>query len=291
MLVGTASVVWGFDPLYTWTVTPEFETMLAEMHTAGYEGSEISYHFPMDIDSLRADLERHHLRAASTFHEVALLDPAQHDEQLAKVGPVADRLLALGCDTLILSDHTSEHRLAVAGSVAADGSDGLSERQWQSLATGLNRIGEALRRRGMRAVFHPHVGTYVETRREIDRLCALTDPALLGLCPDTGHLAYAGADPEAVFVDYAERIWYVHIKDVDQQILEQVRAERVDFVEAVKRQLFAPLGAGMVDMDRIFAALRAAHYDGWIIFEQDAADRPLEAATDSRRFLRDRYGI
>src|SRR5437588_733629 len=182
MHVGTASVNWGFDPLYDWTVTPAFDRLLDEMAACGYEGTEISYHFPMDVTLLRDELAR----------------------------------------------------------------------------------------RGLRAAYHPHVGTYVETRAEVDRLCALTDPALLGLCPDTGHLAYAGADPEAVFVDYAPRIWYVHLKDIDAARLQQVRAERLDFAAAVRRGLFVPLGEGMVDMERIFGALRASNYNGWVIVEQDA---------------------
>ena len=291
MHVGTASVNWGFDPLYHWTSPPSFEQMLAEMAESGYEGTEISYHFPTDVPALRADLDRHGLRAAATFHTVELLDPTRHDAEVARMLPVADRLQSLGCDTLILSDEATPQRLAVAGRVADDESDGLTDTQWRALAAGLDRMGTTLRERGMRAVFHPHVGTFVETRAEIDRLCALTDPDLLGLCPDTGHLAYAGADPEAVFVDYAPRIWYVHFKDVDAEALRQVRAERLDFAAAVQRGLFVPLGEGMVRMDRIFGALRTAGYDGWVIVEQDAPSDPLSAAKRSRAFLRERFGI
>lgn len=291
MHVGTASVNWGFDPLYHWTSPPSFEQMLTEMEQSGYEGTEISYNFPTDVAPLRADLQRHHLRAAATFHEVDLLDPSRHDDEIARVVPVADRLQALGSDVLILSDHTTPHRLEVAGRVAADGSDGLDEARWQALAAGLNRIGALLRDRGMRAVYHPHVGTHVETRPEIDRLCTLTDPALLGLCPDTGHLAYAGADPEAVFVDYAPRVWYVHLKDVDRAKLEQVRAEHLDFAAAVRLGAFVPLGEGMVNMERIFGALRASDYDGWVIVEQDAPENPLAAAQQSRAYLRDHFDL
>jgi inosose dehydratase len=277
--------------LYDWVVTPSFEQMLDEMAASGYEATEISYHFPTDIAALRRDLDRRNLRAASTFHEVQLLDAAQHDAELARVVPVADRLQALGCDILILSDHSSPYRLQVAGRVAPDGSDGLSETQWQALASGLNRIGAYLRDRGMRAVFHPHVGTYVETRAEIDRLLSLTDLELLGLCPDTGHLAYAGADPEAVFVDYAPRIWYVHLKDMDAAKLAVVREQHLDFPSAVKLGLFVPLGDGMVNMHRIFAALQSASYDGWVIVEQDAPADPLWAAMRSRAYLRDTFGV
>jgi len=291
MHVGTASVNWGFDPLYRWTSPPSFEQMLAEMAESGYEGTEISYHFPTDVPALRAALDRHRLRAAATFHTVELLDHARHAAELARMLPVADRLQALGCDTLILSDEATPRRLVVAGRVADDGSDGLTDAQWHALAAGLDLMGSTLRERGMRAVFHPHVGTYVETRAEIDRLCALTDPDLLGLCPDTGHLAYAGADPEAVFVDYAPRIWYVHLKDVDAEALRQVRAERLDFAAAVRRGLFVPLGEGMVRMNSIFGALRTAGYDGWVIVEQDAPTDPLTAAKASRAFLRESFGV
>jgi inosose dehydratase len=289
--VGTASVNWGYDPLYDWTSPPPFEQLLAEMAATGYEGTEISYHFPDDVDELRAALQRHGLQSAATFHEVQLLDPALHEAETARAMVVADRLQALGSDVLILSDHTSAHRIAVAGRVAADGSDGLAEPQWRSLADGLNRIGDALRARGMRGVLHPHVGTFVETRAEIDRILNLTDPELVGLCPDTGHLAYGGADPEAVFVDYAPRVWYVHLKDIDAAKLDQVRSRRLSFTEAVKLGLFVPLGDGMVNIPRIVAALRASAYDGWIIPEQDAPADPIAAARQSRDYLRREFAM
>src|SRR2546423_1022150 len=176
MHVGTASVNWGFDPLYDWTVTPAFDRLLDEMAACGYEGTEISYHFPMDVTLLRDEAARRGLRAASTFHAVDLLDPARHDGEIARAMPVAERLQALGCDVLILSDRPSPQRLKVAGRVAPDGSDGLDERQWQALTSGLNRIGEALRARGLRPLYHPHLGTYVATSAEGDRPWGLTDP-------------------------------------------------------------------------------------------------------------------
>ena len=291
MHVGTASVNWGYDPLYDWTAPPSFEQLLTEMALTGYEGTEISYNFPTDVDSLRADLDRHGLRAAATFHEVRLLDRSRHADEVEAAMVVADRLQALGSEVLILSDHTTEHRLAVAGRVAADGSDGLSDDRYHALADGLNRIGERLRARNMRAVLHPHVGTFIETRAELDRIMQLTDPALLGLCPDTGHLAYAGADPEAVFVDYAPRVWYVHLKDIDAAKLAQVRAERLGFVAGVRLGLFVPIGDGMVNVQRIISALRGSQYDGWLIVEQDAPPAPLEAAQRSRQYLRATFDI
>ncbi len=289
--MGTASVNWGFDPLYTWVRQPPFEHMLDEMAQAGYAGTEISYNFPNDVEQLRTSLGRRALRAASTFHVLDLRNPTSLDAAVGGVVPISDRLQALGASVLILSDRPSAHRLAIAGRVAHDGSDGLSEREWRSLSDGLNRVGEMLARRGMRAVFHPHVGTYVETRAEIDRLCAATDPALIGLCPDTGHLAYAGVKPEEVFADFAGRIGYVHLKDVDGEKLERVRTQHIGFVKAVEMGLFVELGTGTVAIPRIIDVLESAAYRGWIIVEQDAPADPLGAATRNRQYLRETFGV
>jgi inosose dehydratase len=212
-------------------------------------------------------------------------DSGGHEAALESSERVADRLQKLGTNVLILSDEPSPERLRVAGRVTRD--DALDERGWRAMADGLHRIAGALRERGMLAVFHPHVGTYVETREEIDRLCELTDPALLMLCPDTGHLAYAGADPEQLFADYRERIGYVHLKDIDEAALERVRREHLDFVEAVRTGMFVELGTGMVSIPRIVDALRDANYEGWIIVEQDAPRDPLSSAIANRTYLQE----
>ena len=162
---------------------------------------------------------------------------------------------------------------------------------WRSLSAGINRAGEILAKRAMRAVFHPHVGSFVETRAEIDELCAANDPALVGLCPDTGHLAYAGVDTAAVFRDYATRIGYVHLKDVDPRKLERVRSEHIGFVDAVRMGLFVELGTGFVDLPLIVEALERASYQGWLIVEQDAPADPLASATRNRRYLSEAFGL
>lgn len=289
--VGTASVNWGFDPLYAWVKTPPFARMLDEMALAGYVGTEISYNFPTDAVEVRIALEQRNMRAAATFLALDLRDTANHESALRSVSAVADRLQGLGSNVLILSDRPTPARLAVAGRVADNGSDGLNETQWQAMADGLNRIGEVLAARGMRTVFHPHVGTFVETRAEIDRLCSATDPALLSLCPDTGHLAYAGVSSADLFRDYAGRIGYVHLKDVDGDLLARVRADGIGFVQAVELGLFTELGKGIVAIRGIVDSLVQSGYRGWLIVEQDAPRDALGAALTNRKFLREEFGL
>jgi inosose dehydratase len=131
----------------------------------------------------------------------------------------------------------------------------------------------------------------VETRAEIDRLCGATDPQLLGLCPDTGHLAYAGVEAAALFHDYASRIRYVHLKDVDGDKLERARKQRIGFVDAVRMGLFVELGTGAVALGSIFDALQRASYAGWVIVEQDAPADPFAAAKQNRAYLREQFNV
>jgi len=42
------------------------------------------------------------------------------------------------------------------------------------------------------------MGTGVQTSEEIDRLMEMTDPELVGLLYDTGHLVFSGEDHLAV---------------------------------------------------------------------------------------------
>jgi len=189
----------------------------------------------------------------------------------------------------VVADASSPHRLGVAGRVTPR--DELSPAQWEALGEGLNRLGEATRKEGIKLALHPHAGTYVETRPELDTIMARTDPALVGLCVDTGHLAYGGADPVKAFDDYAERIWHVHLKDVDRDLMQQLLAGSMDFVGAVRAGIFPELGTGVVDLRGCLDALRRVGYDGWVVVEQDAPPNPMQSAVNNRRFMREVGGF
>ena len=289
MRVATAPVNWGDDPMYVWVTLPRYQTMLDQMAEAGYEGTEYTPTLPADPVVLRAELEKRGLSLVSNFAEVELRDRSTHDAEIARLRDRARLLHEAGAGVLVVADAATPHRLKVAGRVTS--ADELSTAQWQALGDGLSRLGEATLREGVRLALHPHAGTYVETRGEVDRLMASTDSALVGLCPDTGHLAYGGTDPVAVFDDYADRVWHVHLKDVDRQLLAALLGGTQDFVEAVRLGIFPELGQGIVDIPACLAALRQANYDGWVVVEQDAPRNPMQSAINNRRYLREVGGI
>jgi inosose dehydratase len=118
------------------------------------------------------------------------------------------------------------------------------------------------------------MGTVVETAAEIDRLMAVTGPAV-GLLLDTGHLTYAGGDVLAVARRHAARLAHVHMKDVRPAMLTRARARDLSFLDAVVDGVFTVPGDGGVDYPPLLAALDAGDYAGWLVVE--AEQDPVKA--------------
>jgi inosose dehydratase len=144
---------------------------------------------------------------------------------------------------------------------------------------------------GVRLLFHPHAGMYVETEEEIAALLAETDPALVSLCFDTGQHLFAGGDPVAFMREYHARIPYLHLKSVDGAVLERVRAEDIPINAAVDLGIFCEPSEGVIDFAAFFAVLREVDFSGFGIVEQDMFpapfDKPLPIARRSLAYYRE----
>ncbi|TMR92679.1 TIM barrel protein [Nonomuraea basaltis] len=143
---------------------------------------------------------------------------------------------------------------------------GLAASEWPSYAARVQEAANRCRDRGFEPAFHHHLGTYVETPEDVERLLELTD---VPLCLDTGHLLLAGGDPVAALRAWADRVGHVHIKDGDTKILAQALADGADLRELMGRGGFAPLGEGELDLPAVVRTLDEIGYAGWIVIEQD----------------------
>jgi len=295
--VATAPVSWGIMEVEGWGGRKTYREVLHEMAEAGYEGTELGPYgfFPTESKRLTRELSSRGLRLISAFVPIPLASPEQHEAGFREAMKVADLLRESGTRLIVLADAMSEARSAVAGRVVEE-RDGLTDQQWEHAAKILERIAQASQERGLRVAFHHHAGTFVETPREIERLCECTDPSLIGLCLDTGHYFYGGGDPLDAVHKYGSRIWHLHLKDVRPKVLEAVRREAVGFLDAVRRGVFCELGEGAVNLPRIVRDLLALGYNGWAVVEQDLdasqpGVQPRESATRSREYLRKVIGI
>ncbi|MGW0594726.1 TIM barrel protein [Streptosporangium sp. NPDC002607] len=253
MRIAAAPISWGVCEVPGWGHQLSAERVLAEMAELSLTATELGPDgfLPTDPERRAHLLDRYGLRAVGGFVPVVLHDPAH------------DPLPGLRATLASFEDET------VAVLAAATGVDGYDTRPtldaggWRTLLTNLERI----RRETARPVtLHPHVGTMIETRAEVDRIL---DGCGVALCLDTGHLLIGGTDPLDVVRKAPGRIAHVHLKDVEAALAERVRAGALTYTQAVKAGIYRPLGQGDVDVAGIVAGLTAAGYPGWYVLEQD----------------------
>ncbi len=268
--------------------------VIDEMQATGYAGTELGDwgFMPTDPNRLRAELAGRELALLASWVSVRLYDADYHAAGVEAAVRTA-RLLAEvgGPETLIVigDDHsTVARRHDRAGRIRPE--DGLDEAGWRVYAAGAMRVAEAVRKEtGLRSVIHHHGATYVETPAEIDRFLSLTDPAVLGLCFDTGHYMLGGGDPVDGVRRFADRIWHVHFKDFNPAVVAQADAHGWGYQQLIGQGVFSELGQGAVNFPAVLEALRAMDYTGWIVVEQDVLPgmgSPRESAARNRAYLR-----
>jgi inosose dehydratase len=259
---------------------PPYDEVLAGIAAAGLRWTELG---PVGyLPPQRGVLQIHGLRSAGGFVFEPLHEAVARPAVLRAARRALDAIVATGGRLLVVIDRPGEARAATAGrSGAAERLDAL---RWRGLASMAREIAELAAQRGVRAVFHPHAGSYVEFEDELERLLAAVPPDAIGLCLDTGHALYAGADPVALVARHAERLEHLHLKDVSEPRLAAARTCRLDFWTAIAQGTFCPVGEGMLDLDGLREALAAAGYTGLATVEQDRRPgSPGEPGDDLRR--------
>jgi len=290
--VATAPMNWNSDDLPDLRPEIPIQRVLAEMVEAGYEGTEYGTGLPADPRALKSMLAPHGLVLASMFCWVALEDRERQGAEIERALGIARTLSAMEVRELILGIRGSEQRIALAGRVPRDGSASLTDTQWRILADGIHTLARSCEPLGVRLAVHPHAGSYVETRAELETLLRLTDERALGLCVDAGHLVYGGADPVEVVETYGPRVWYVHIKDVNPNVLVLSTQDGLGFLGSLRSYIFCGLGKGCVDLRRFMDALRTVNFSGWMVIEEDTSPlSPLEAARVNRCYLKETFGF
>ena len=173
----------------------------------------------------------------------------------------------------------------------ADRAPRLADADWAGMVANIKAIADLARTRyGVRAVIHPHAGGYIEFADEIARIAQDVGPDTAGFCLDTGHLHYAGMDPVAALDTYADRLDYIHFKDIDAEVFATVMGERIPFFEACARGVMCPIGRGVIDYPATRALLERIGYQGFITVEQERDPRnvggSLADVKASRDYLR-----
>jgi inosose dehydratase len=250
--IAAAPISWGVCEVPGWGHQLSAGRVLAEMAELGLTATELGPEgfLPADQDLLG----RHGLRPVGGFVPVVLHDPGH------------DPLPGLRATWSGFEAGTVVVLAAATGQDGYDTRPELDETGWRTLLGNLDRIAAEAARAGRVVTLHPHVGTMVESRREVDRVL---EGSSVALCLDTGHLLIGGTDPLDVVGRAPGRIAHVHLKDVDAALAARVRSGELSYTQAVRAGIYRRLGLGDVDVKGIVAGLTAAGYTGWYVMEQD----------------------
>jgi inosose dehydratase len=260
--------------------------ILAQIAEAGYAGAPASAPTLDKVGETLGLFAAAGLRPAPGYLGAALWDPDEADAIVARADEMGAIAKALGLSELYVAANLTPERRAVSGHVRPE--DALDDAGYDVMAGTLNRLGEATLKHGVRAAFHNHVGSFIETRQEIDELFSRVDRSLVFHGPDIGHLAWAGDDVVAYVRDYLADIVTLHVKDIDPAVLAEGVAKGWDYKAFSDHGIFTELGQGMVDFPALFDVLGGGSFQGWVVVETDVTQRPtaLESATVSRDYLR-----
>ncbi len=289
--LSNAPCSWGIEFANNPT-NPYWETVLSETSQAGYKATELGPlgYLPTDPKILGEKLQQYGLKLIAGTIFKHLHDPAQRESILAYTHETCRVMQPQGAKYMVVIDHVSSPRTDQAGQFET--ADRLSPSQWAEMMQTITELSVICHSYGITPVLHPHAGTYIEYRDEIDRAMNDLDENLVKLCVDSGHCVYAGIDPSELILTYQDRVEYLHFKDINKQVLDKTTAEGINFYSAIGQGIFCPLGKGCVNFEALRQTLNEINYDGWVTVEQDvdpALDNSsLEDAKESLAFIHDK---
>ena len=288
--IGNAPCSWGVefpdDPR-----NPPWRRVLKENAEAGYTGIELGPvgFMPEDPAVLAEALDEYGQTLIGGVVFRPFHDPAMWDNVMDGAVRTCKALVAHGAERLVLIDSISPRRAPTAGRAAE--AEQMDNAEWSAFRDRIAAVAMmGTEEYGLKVGIHAHAAGFIDFEPELERLLDEVDPAILGICFDTGHHSYAGFDPVAFMRRHMDRINYMHFKDIDPQVKARAIADRLSFYEATAQGIFCNLGDGDVDFPAVRALLLESGYDGWCTVEQDcdpAGDTsPVDDARTNRAYLK-----
>ena len=290
--LGITPTLWWNDDFLSIDIGIPFGQCVSEMALAGFHGCSIGHKYPTDPAVLKPALDLRGLRVSEPWVSTYFTISEMKKKTLQTFHQEMNFIKRMGATDMVVAEFGQAVNPLPAVALWANRPK-FNDRQWDDLCQGLNHLGEIANANGMRLCYHPHMGTGVMIKEDIDRLMENTSPDLVHLLLDTGHLAGAFVDPLEVTIQYGPRIKHIHLKDVRADVVTRVREENLSFYDAIEAGVFTVPGDGAIDFVPIFAALAEAGFEGWLVVEaeQDPAKaNPLEYAKKARSYLREKLG-
>ena len=274
----------------TWGATG-YELILDDVAGSGYAGVEASMGaleaFGRQPGRLRALLDERTLTLTAAPFAGWYFERDEEKDELERLRRVADFLGEVTPGGIIVF-RTVPHparRDMVAGQPPLLP---LDDNRMGRLAESLNRYSDMVAGYGLKGAIANRLGTFVETPDEVEAVLERTEPGLVWLAPDLGHLAYAGGDAAALVRAHPDRLLYPRLKDFDQAVFDKIQEDRLGVASFTHAGGFKVLGTGSLDLVKALMPLVDRDFDGWVCVELEVSTvGARQSATISRDFLRE----
>jgi inosose dehydratase len=270
--IGINPISWSNDDLPSLGGEIPLDVALAEGRKIGFQGFELGNKFPREPAALKAKLGEFGLACVSGWYSGRLARRSVAEE-IEAVGPHLELLAQNGATVMVYGE-------------VADAIQGLpiplykrprfrDDADWRAYGERLDAFGAHLAKRGVRLAYHHHMGAYVQSPEDVDKLMSVTG-GNVGLLFDTGHITFGGGDAVNVLARHVRRVCHVHCKDVRPSVMALARNRRWSFLTSVLNGVFTVPGDGSVDFDGVARLLAQNDYQGWLVVEaeQDPAVAP-----------------
>jgi len=257
--IGHTGITWGYSP-------DDALNAIRDVGELGFRGFE-SFGSVLEAWDKRGglgdQLEAQHLPLVGAYCSMNLTDPAQRADEVRKAVGWATLISSYGGRVGVIGPNTVDRKTFDFAAVRSD------------LIITLNDIAHVMADFGLKAALHPHSGSCVMTRAEIQDVMDTAHARDVWLCPDTGEMLASGVDPLPIIRQYGERIAHVHIKDYNG---------------GSHHDGFVPVGKGKVKVAAIMDALEALPGEFMVMAElnpdpagnQADPSAPRRAAEESR---------
>lgn len=240
--IATSTWHWGSD------TKEQIEQSFSDIAKAGYKSFEAVYTsirtFSYDVPAYKRLLDQYGVHPISFYFY--LPDLTERNGFFQNLEKELEFVQALGVRNVCL-----------AGTQGRPKSSGDLECELQMVQT----FTELCTAHQITAAIHPHYQTYFMYEDEWSEILERVPEARF--CPDTAHLILAGCDPERIFCKYADKICFVHFKDMVFHKGEKFP----DGAEAYGA--FRDLGEGNIHFRRLYQILCENGYTGIICSEFD----------------------
>lgn len=288
-----APIGWTNDDMPELGAENTFQQIVSEMALAGFTGSEVGSKYPRDPAVLKPMLDIRGVQICNAWFSTFFAngDKAKTIDEFINH---RDFLHAMGAKVI----GCSEQSKSIQGTSLAvlDEKPYFTDEEWQLTADGYNELAKLAAEKGMQVCLHHHMGTAIQTTEEIDRFMAITNDDVF-LLFDTGHAYYSeGSQAKmlAILEKYLPRINHVHLKDVRDEVVAEVRSQKLSFLDGVKKGTFTVPGDGVIDFKPVFKILDESGYKGWMVVEAEqdpALANPFEYAVKARKYIRETAGL